>query len=135
MATVTKQPASSASDTMRPNILRYLLNHSHIEHLEPRLQFSIQYGVAASGDPAVTGVLATSGPGLKDLGAGAVRLFTDTSFLSSDFGVTASGKIFVKKPALVTVLEYAKGISQCRHRCDASGIQLMWITRWSMAAR
>jgi uncharacterized delta-60 repeat protein len=81
-----------------------------MEFLEPRLQFSsaIKYGVAASGDPSVTGVLSATGPGLKDLGAQGVRLFTDTSYLSSDFGVLPSGKIYVQNPSLVTSLKYAK---------------------------
>ena len=81
-----------------------------MELLERRLQFSaaIKYGVAASGDPDVTGVLSASGPGLKDLGAQGVRLFTDVSFLSSDFGVLPSGKIYVANPSLVTSLSYAK---------------------------
>jgi uncharacterized delta-60 repeat protein len=86
------------------------LTEFHIERLEPRLQFSggIKYGVAASGDPAKTGVLSATGPGLKDLGAQGVRLFTDVSFLSSDFDVTPSGKIYVRNPSLVTSLSYAK---------------------------
>jgi uncharacterized delta-60 repeat protein len=37
-----------------------------------------------------------------------VRLFTDVSFLSSDFGTLPSGKIYVQLPSLVTSLNYAK---------------------------
>lgn len=80
-----------------------------IEPLEARIQLStVQYGVSASGDPSATGVLAEVGPGLKDLGAKGVRLFTNTSFLSSDFDVTSSGKIYVRNPALATSLRYAR---------------------------
>ncbi len=85
------------------------LHFSFIESLERRLQFStIQYGVAANGDPDVTGVLADSGPGLKDMGAQGVRLFTNTSYLSSDFDLTPSGKIYVRNPSLERSLSYAK---------------------------
>jgi uncharacterized delta-60 repeat protein len=80
-----------------------------IERLECRVQLStVQYGVCASGDPSETGVLAETGPGLKDLGAKGVRLFTNSSFLSSDFDVTASGKVYVRNPSLATSLSYAR---------------------------
>ena len=69
------------------------MKRTHLEPLEPRFQCAVTYGVAASGDPDVTGVLATTGPGLKDLGATGVRLFTNTSYLSSDFDLTSTGKI------------------------------------------
>ena len=81
----------------------------YFEPLEPRLQFSgIQYGFDVSGDPAATGVLHDTGPGLKDLGAKGVRLFTNVSFLASDFAALPSGKIYLRKPELVTALGYAK---------------------------
>src|ERR1043165_5727162 len=59
-----------------------------MEPLERRVQLSsgIQYGFDVSGDPSVTSVLNATGPGLKDLGAKGVRLFTNVSFLPSDFG-------------------------------------------------
>src|SRR2546421_5609983 len=92
------------------SIERGFVRANHIEHLERRVQFStvIKYGMDASGDPDLSGVLADRGPGLKDLGAQGVRLFTDVSFLSSDFGVLPGGKIYVRKPELVTSLGYAK---------------------------
>src|SRR3954471_7176583 len=82
-----------------------------IEALEPRIQCAanvINYGIAASGDPDQTGVLNATGPGLKDLGAKGVRLFTNTSFLSSDFDLMPSGKIYVRNPSLQTALANAK---------------------------
>jgi uncharacterized delta-60 repeat protein len=82
---------------------------SFIEQLEPRLKFAaIQYGVAANGDPDVTGVLRATGPGLKDLGAKGVRLFTNTSYRSIDFDTTVGGKIYVHDDSLAQSLSYAK---------------------------
>jgi hypothetical protein len=80
---------------------------SVIEHLESRRLLSgvsLKYGVSASGDPDVTGVLGSGAPGLKDLGASGVRLFTNTSYLSSDFDFTKSGTLYVLNPSLQTVL-------------------------------